>query len=54
MMSVTVIPGQLSLARANAAFDAAGRLVREEDLAGLQNLAAALAQAVQQKQEAAA
>ena len=54
MMSVTVIPGQLSLARANAAFDAAGRLVREEDLAGLQNLADALAQAVQRKQEAAA
>ena len=54
MMSVTVIPEQLSLARANAAFDAAGRLVREEDLAGLQNLAAALAQAVQRKQEAAA
>jgi chromate reductase len=54
MMSVTVIPEQLSVARANAAFDAAGRLVREEDLAGLQNLATALAQAVQQKQEAAA
>ena len=54
MMSVTVIPGQLSVARANAAFDAAGRLVRDEDLAGLQNLAAALAQAVQRKQEAAA
>jgi NAD(P)H-dependent FMN reductase len=54
MMSVTVIPEQLSLARANAAFDAAGRLVREEDLAGLQNLAAALAQATERKQEAAA
>src|SRR6185369_15968821 len=53
MMSVTVIPGQLSLARANAAFDADGRLVREEDLAGLQNLAGALAQAAQQRQEAA-
>ena len=54
MMSVTVIPEQLSLARANAAFDAAGRLVREEDLAGLQKLAAAVAQAVEPKQEAAA
>jgi len=54
MMSVTVIPEQLSLARANAAFDAAGRLVREEDLAGLQKLAAALAQVAPQKQEAAA
>ena len=54
MMSVTVIPEQLSLARANAAFDSAGRLVREEDLAGLQNLADALAQAAQRKQAAAA
>jgi NAD(P)H-dependent FMN reductase len=54
MMFVTVIPEQVSLARANAAFDAAGRLVRAEDLAALQNLAAALAQAAPQKQEAAA
>src|ERR1019366_2354945 len=43
MMSVTVIPEQLAIARSNAAFDAAGRLVRTEDLLGLQALAAALA-----------
>jgi NAD(P)H-dependent FMN reductase len=54
MMSVTVIPEQLSVARANAAFDTNGRLVRDEDLEGLQKLAAALAQAVERKQEAAA
>ena len=54
MMSVTVIPEQLSVARANAAFDADGRLVRDEDLEGLQTVAAALAQAVERKQEAAA
>ena len=54
MMSVTVIPEQLSLARADAAFDAAGRLAREEDLSGLRKLAAALAQAAPQKQETAA
>jgi NAD(P)H-dependent FMN reductase len=54
MMSVTVIPEQLSVARANAAFDTNGRLVRDEDLEGLQKLAAALAQAVERKHEAAA
>jgi NAD(P)H-dependent FMN reductase len=53
MMSVSVIPEQLTVVRANMAFDAAGRLVRGEDLAGLEKLAASLAQAVAQKVEAA-
>jgi chromate reductase len=52
MMAVSVIPGQLTLAKANAAFDAAGRLVREEDVSGLQEVAAALAQAAAPKEAA--
>ena len=54
MMSMTVIPEQLSVARATGAFDADGSLVRDEDLENLKTLAAALAHAVEQKQEAAA
>src|ERR1035437_2411913 len=54
MMSVTVIPEQLAIARSSAAFDGTGRLVRAEDLAGLQELAAALAQAAAGKEETAA
>jgi NAD(P)H-dependent FMN reductase len=54
MMSVTVIPEQLSIARATAAFDADGSLVRSEDIENLRTLAAALAHTVEQKQEAAA
>ena len=52
MMSVSVIPQELTIARSGAAFDAEGRLVRPEDLAGLRELAAALAQAAAQKEVA--
>jgi NAD(P)H-dependent FMN reductase len=54
MIGMTVIPQELSIARANDALDAAGRLVRPEDLAGLTALARALAGALAPKQEAAA
>ena len=54
MMSVSVVRQELAIARSSGAFDAAGRLMRAEDLAGLQELAAALAQAAAQKEEAAA
>ena len=54
MMAVSVIPEELAIARSNAAFDAEGRLARAEDLAGLQKLAVALAQAAARKEEAAA
>jgi chromate reductase len=54
MMLVTVIPEQLAIARSSGAFDADGRLVRAEDLTGLQELAAALAQAAARNEEAAA
>ena len=54
MMSVSVIPRELAIARSSGAFDQHGRLMRAEDLAGLQELAAALAQAAAQKEEAAA
>ena len=53
MMSVTVIPEQLTVAKSSTAFSATGRLVRAEDVAGLQAVAAALAQAAVLKQEAA-
>jgi chromate reductase, NAD(P)H dehydrogenase (quinone) len=53
MMSVTVIPEQLPVARSSTAFSATGQLVRAEDVAGLQAVAAALAQAAVLKQEAA-
>jgi len=49
MMAVSVIPEELAIARSAAAFDAEGRLARAEDLAGLQQVAAALARAVDQK-----
>jgi NAD(P)H-dependent FMN reductase len=52
MMSVTVIPEQLSVARAAEAFDSAGRLTRAEDLARLHALAGALASAVHHRAEA--
>jgi NAD(P)H-dependent FMN reductase len=54
MMSVSVIPQELAIARSSAALDTAGRLMRTEDLTGLQELAAALAQAAARKEEAAA
>ena len=54
MMSVSVIPQELAIARASGAFDAEGRLVRAEDLSGLQELAAALAQAAARKEVAVA
>ena len=54
MMSASVIPQELAIARSSGAFDAAGRLMRAEDLSGLQELAAALAQAATRKQEATA
>jgi chromate reductase len=54
MMSVTVIPEQLAIARSGAALDGAGRLARAEDLSGLRELAAALAQAAARREEAAA
>jgi NAD(P)H-dependent FMN reductase len=54
MMSVTVVSPSLAIPRSNQAFDADGRLVRPEDLAGLHELAYALAQAATQNQQAAA
>jgi chromate reductase, NAD(P)H dehydrogenase (quinone) len=54
MMSVSVIPQELAMARSGAALDGAGRLTRAEDLTGLRELASALAQAAAQKEEAAA
>ena len=53
MMAVTVIPEQLTVAKSSTAFSATSRLVRAEDMAGLQAVAAALAQAAVLKQEAA-
>ena len=53
-MMVSVVPQELAIARSAGAFDAAGRLTRAEDLSGLHELAAALAQAAAQKEEAAA
>jgi chromate reductase, NAD(P)H dehydrogenase (quinone) len=49
MMSVTVIPEQLAIARSGGALDAAGELVRAEDIAGLQAVAAGLAGALAPK-----
>ena len=43
MISVSVIPQEVEIAQAGAAFDAEGRLVREADIAALRELAAALA-----------
>jgi chromate reductase len=54
MMMVSVVPQELAIARSGAALDAAGRLTRTEDISGLRELAAALAQAASQKAEAAA
>ena len=54
MMSVSVIAEELAIARASAAFDAEGQLVRAEDVTGLRELAALLAEAAARKEEAAA
>ena len=54
MMSASVIPQELAIARSSGAFDAAGRLMRADDLLGLRDLAVALAQAAAGKQGAAA
>ena len=53
MMSVSVIPRELAIARASGAFDDAGRLIRAEDVTGLQELASDLAHAAVHQQEAA-
>lgn len=54
MMNVRVVARELAIARASGAFDADGRLVRAEDVSGLQELAAALAQAAARNAEATA
>jgi NAD(P)H-dependent FMN reductase len=54
MMMVNVVPQELAIARSGGAFDAAGRLKRAEDLSGLRELAAALAQAAAENEPAAA
>ena len=54
MMNVSVVPQELAIARSSAAFDADGRLMRAEDVSRLREVAAALAQAADRKQEAAA
>jgi chromate reductase, NAD(P)H dehydrogenase (quinone) len=54
MMSVSVVPPELAIPRAGAAFDAEGRLVRAEDVSGLREVAAALAQAAARREKAAA
>ena len=54
MMRVSVIPDELAIGAASAAFDAEGRLVRAEDVSGLRKVATALAHAAEQKVEAAA
>jgi chromate reductase, NAD(P)H dehydrogenase (quinone) len=54
MMRVTVIPQELAIPRASDAFDTEGRLVRAEDIEGLQALADALATALARKLESAA
>ena len=54
MMAVSVIPEELAIARSNPAFDNEGRLVRAEDIAALRELATALTEAAQPKEEAAA
>jgi NAD(P)H-dependent FMN reductase len=52
MMSVSVIPRELAIAQSGGAFDDTGRLIRAEDVAGLQELAASLAHAAARIQEA--
>jgi chromate reductase len=54
MLSVTVIPQQLAIAKSTAALDGSGRLMRAEDLTGLEELAAGLAMALAPKITAAA
>ena len=53
MMSVSVIPRELAIAQSGGAFDDTGRLIRAEDVAGLQELSAGLAHAAARIQEAA-
>ena len=53
MMRVSVIPEELAIGAASAAFDAEGRLVRAEDVAGLREVATALAHATERNKEAA-
>jgi chromate reductase, NAD(P)H dehydrogenase (quinone) len=53
-MRVTVIPQELSIPRAAEAFDEAGRLVRPEDIEGLEALAGGLASALAHRENAAA
>jgi chromate reductase len=53
MMSVSVIPRELAIAQSGGAFDDTGRLIRAEDVAGLQELSAGLAHAATRIQEAA-
>jgi chromate reductase, NAD(P)H dehydrogenase (quinone) len=52
MMSVSVIPRELAIAQSGGAFDDTGRLIRAEDVAGLQELSAGLAHAAARIQEA--
>jgi chromate reductase len=54
MLHVAVLPTQLALARAGEAFDSEGHLVRPEDRAALDHLAAELAQALKVGTTAAA
>ena len=54
MMRVTVVPQELAVARANEAFDSAGRLQRTEDIEGLQSLVDGLTHALERKHETAA
>lgn len=50
---VTVIPEELAMAGAGDGFDAAGRLVRAEDIAGLRAVADGLVHALERKLESA-
>jgi chromate reductase, NAD(P)H dehydrogenase (quinone) len=54
MIGVSVIPQELSIARAGDAIDQAGRLVRLEDIEGLAALAGGLARSLAARNEAAA
>ena len=46
MIGVTVVPAQLTVAKATQAFDTEGRLTRPEDLEGLRQAVADLAVAL--------
>ncbi len=47
MIGVTVIPGQLAIARSSQAFDSQGKLIRLEDTEAMQELVAGLSQALE-------